>query len=1202
MKLRTRMVSAGRTSCLAIAATLFLLQGAMRQAEAVTYTVGAGDTFELASDGTDNASGNRIEVTGDATLKLAGTATNGEFPLKLNIRFTEEATLVVDSSDIAGCAAIRMTGHVRDNSGAAKIELPAGIGSFVIGTATKGADSALSFPLLDSDIAFTDVSGRVVFTNDATVTRFPSCAWSVAEGTRIASLGSSVFAPGDFTLADYDVQVLSAETFAEDATVSVPSGRTLYVRPCVFSSSNDGTWNGTGKCLMTNRVVLGGADARLCYLNNNAAEVSLDTVSGTGAIRFQGNGNLTLAANFDYAGTLEMSVNRSAAYTLCPTNGGVVSPDVLYNGATTLYVHPGGWNSGETAARLASIGRTTGSSASLALHVAGRQTLTVGSLSGAITAIADGRYSSLVVERLAAGTQLKLQSGVALTVLAFEAGATIELEEDSSGNRDWSITGPSGSSACALPIVYAADMSGSTLAVGGNLAFDDAIPVSTLTLLSGATITAPVAVGTKVVNNGATFVQTVKTWQDKIALWTDASAANTFSYVKDEFPSATFLADNQIMEWKDCRASHQVDGAFRIRLTPFDSATIQNKNTHKQTFPFVEENDGLQSVRLAFQYGRGFVATGPRAAATVSTKFALLVFNSKNGGGNALLGTTGSKLRREAATVSAPSAAMVDDPLVYANVAGLSFRTNGVEVADPAGTKPTGGWQIIAISCAAGLDVGSICHDGTSNAGNGNGGQIYAEIMLFGEMPTESEIEAAETYLARKWNLPIGHDPVDCAVSMGLSGSGSVSLAADATVTSGVFNGTVNLNGHKLSIATGSELLPFTEKEIPSDGRVLWIDPSLAGAVVHGADAEKPLEVAYIHARDNNGLLTAATNMCVASPYSADIDMRVRTVSGSRAAGVASTWLDFSNGYANDSYRNHLQVKKDLGSDIPTSYADTATFRQIDVKAGFFALDTARGGGTLLSTTVNGKGAGFRPRGANAKIWPSDNAPQILAADTYLDGVPVDATSQTFSFCPEVMSFNFKPESAAVAVKMFGYSGTTESTSVNPEIMGEWLLFSKTLDDADRRGIEAYLMKKWLGRQLDGYSDFRDMTVVGDGVLVVDDVRHLPALSAAFTGTVELTGNTLSFTLPVNGGDAAVDAVDISGQSVALPGVVTVNVNMAGAKSGTYRLLRAGQFAGETVFALGTVAGQGNKRVELVVSDTEVAVRVHPQGFLLSIR
>ena len=126
-------------------------------ASATVYTAGQGETFELASDGAANAAGNLIDVSGSATLKLTGTAADGMFPMRLNVRFTSEAAnavLTVDASEVAGCTTLRMTGHLRDNSGTATIALPSTIGELVIGSSVKGSMYDLNFPVLEPDVSF----------------------------------------------------------------------------------------------------------------------------------------------------------------------------------------------------------------------------------------------------------------------------------------------------------------------------------------------------------------------------------------------------------------------------------------------------------------------------------------------------------------------------------------------------------------------------------------------------------------------------------------------------------------------------------------------------------------------------------------------------------------------------------------------------------------------------------------------------------------------------------------------------------------------------------------------------------------------------------------------------------------------------------------------------------------------------------------
>ena len=1185
---------------------------------ATTYTVATGETFELASGGSENVADNRLDVSGSATLKLTGTATGGAFPLKLDIRFTSDAAnavLTVDASEVADCTSIRMTGDTRDNSGSATISLPSGMCEFVIGATSRRYSDELSFPSFEPNVSFAG-EGAVVFTNDVAVVKLPTCTWRVANGARVATFGPNVLSNEDFSLSSYDVELCNPASFDSGATVAVPSGRTLYVRPCRFNNEHNGTWIGTstigsdGMGYITNNIALGGAGAKVAYFNNNDIYGIDGTVSGAGDVYVYGHGDVYMRGAFDWTGTFTMAnigLSSQAKYVFYPTNNASITPAIVvnhtYGGDFSFY--PAGWPDVATTLRLTSFAGN-GTTKYASIRVADKETITVGQISGAVRALYGGAGAKLVVESLAANATLYLRPNLDLTVKALGAGAKVVLESAGGEDEKWLISGPAAGDAVSLSCEYPENASESTVVLGGRLAFPNTepLPFGAVTIREGSEISANIADGTKIVNEGGTLTQLVSTWRDKVTLWTDASDASTLTYAKVAYTNElggsasssgfTSLSDAQIIEWRDRREGK----SLRFRTTKYDSS-LNNYITN--IFPYAQKTDGMDSIYFPNNGKvRMRLSTGKGENTELTVKYALFVYSGKLGGGNAFFcnQTTGYLQRK--ASQATPAASFTSAAMSYANAANLAFRTNGVDVA--ASTPLSGGWQMISFASDDGISLCAISQAVNPDHGSFNGGQIYAEILLFGKMPTEEERDAAETYLAKKWNLPLGHADVVQSqnVNVELSGFGAISLAGDAAVSNGMYSGAVNLNGRRLELSTNA--LPYTEATIPSDGRVLWIDPSFSGAVVHGGDAEKPDEVAYVYARGNDGLLTDPSSMCVASPYSSSADLRVRTVSGARASGTASTWLDFLNGYPNDNWRNHLQVKKDLSTAIPTSYSDTSTFVSINVKAGFFALDTTRGGGTVIASTVNGTGGSFKSR-SGTPIWQSGCAAAVKGASAYLDGKQIDATVSGYSSCPEVFSFNLQESDAAQAAKVFGYSGTASTTTfTNPEIMGEWLLHSKRQSETDRAGIEAYLMKKWLGKLREGFSDFRGMTVSGDGVLAAVGPEYLPVLTSAFTGSLEFSRTEWSFTLPTDGSGSAVDAVDLGSRHVALPAAVVVNLDVTGSKSGTYVLMSAGSFAEGTSFSLGAVAGQRGRKVELAAGENSVSVKITAPGMIFLVR
>ena len=1157
-----------------------------------------GATIEIAADAeheltsTENAVDNILNVAGNATLKLAGSVTDGTFTLNPAILFSGAGTLTIDTSGLTGCTAIRMVNHVRDAAanGQGVIAFPAGIAQAVFGSTSRSSARGLNnsttpraFPAFEADVSFVEAGGLFVFTNDVSLARLPATGdYVIREGARIALFGKELLGAGNYTLTNFDIQICDINSFSEGATVTVPDGRTLYVRPGKLKNATSSDWDGQS-LLVTNNIVLDGPDASLRFQNNNVPGLVGD-VTGEGKMIYGGNGSVQFFGNLSFEGALVFGEASSAnGHELRTPNGATIVPKLQFsNGGNSIKckIRPDGWSEGPTSVTIPVIESTA--TGTPILDIGREVTVNVGEISGLVEMFSSDpeRSATLVVDNLKSNAKLYVRSGLRLAVSSYEAGAQIFLVTNDLGGAGWTISGPSSGSAVTPPLNFPEDVSPLSLSFGGKLRLPDVLPVD-----------------------------------EVVTLWTDATDASTFTYARDSYVNDmggtegdtkyNYIKENQIVEWRDCRADHQVAGALRFRMVAFDRNNPSITSSNYGAFPYLETVDEKQSVRLYPSRGRAAVATGFGNNTTLTVKYALLVFNGKHGGGQALFSTTDAQMKRVENASS--QTATVDSPLIYANNVNFAFRTNGVDVAEPTQTPLTGGWQLIGFTCD-GVTVNNIGQYMSYNDASGNGKQVYGEILLFDEIPPEADRMAAESYLAKKWNLPYGDEPVDDdsnSVDLTLLGSGTMELSRSVSVTNGLFSGTVDLNGYRMTLSTNA--LPFTEATVPAADRALWIDPSLSGAVVLGDNTDKPTEVAYIYSRDNAGLLTADGNPYVVSPIAANggTDRRVRVVGGARANGTAATWLEFTDGYGNDNAGNHLLVAEKLPAQIPAAYTDSKVFANIAAKSAFFVLDTTKGGGTVVATAANGTTGSFRTRGSSTQpkpIWPNTNADDVKNAPTYLDGVQVNGATDTFSLRPEVLSFSL-PEESEATMKVFGFSGTTATEKpTNDEIMGEWILYTKVQSEETRKAIEAYLMLKWLGKLRDGFSDFRGMTVTGAGKLAMSSPDYLPTLDAGFTGTLEFSQTTWAFTLPTDGGAAAVDAVDLSGRTVALPAAVTVDIDMTGAKVGTYSLLSVGAFTGNSDVALGTVTGRGNKIVELLATPTGVSVKVRARGVIFSLR
>ena len=125
--------------------------------------------------------------------------------------------------------------------------------------------------------------------------------FTVESGAEVALQGANPLHLGDaFTMADYDLLVLSADAIPSTCTVTVNPGRTLSFKPCDpnkgSASAYPWLWTGIAARVGAFPVVLNGNGARiLCRNVNSALLVLLSTVSGTGEILFQSDSTVNYA-------------------------------------------------------------------------------------------------------------------------------------------------------------------------------------------------------------------------------------------------------------------------------------------------------------------------------------------------------------------------------------------------------------------------------------------------------------------------------------------------------------------------------------------------------------------------------------------------------------------------------------------------------------------------------------------------------------------------------------------------------------------------------------------------------------------------------------------------------------------------------------------------------------------------------------------
>lgn len=1193
--------------------------------------VTAGGTYDLSD--ASNLSANTLAFAGDATVKLNGAVADGVFELKAALLFEGAGTVTFDISALEGCTKILSRRHVRDNGLGGTLAFPAGVTEFRLGAAVRGAPGDISFPSFEADATFVEAGGKVVFENDATVVRLPTSApWEAVTGSRLSVFGTNVFGSGDYTLGNFDVQAGSVSCFASGATITVPPGRTFLVRICQLNSTpatgNLSSWQGLNGQVVPFNVHLGGEGAVFTLLNNSTHTYT-GNVTGTGTVALSAGQETTLGGNVAFEGAFASctgSENSESKIHLRKTGEAPYAyPDfnLVRSRGPAVCLEPPGAGTADVTASVASFYSSTQAAYPTKIVAAAHETVAIGTLGGNVCATGAGAGAKIVIDSLASGATLWVESGVEVTVKTAAANAKIVFKSDGE-KKSWTFNGPETGAALAPTLEF--DVADGELALGGKVKVAETLPVATLVVAADADVRATVPDGAKIVSKGGALK--APDWRDRVLQWNDAMAESSFNYAKASLPGQLgldpagasvgylnkYLADDQIVDWLDCRSEFQ---GHRFRVIRYDPDGTQGSglgdNANSYTlFPARKVIDGKPALvctkantRSRIWTATGISDNGYSGRVPLNVKCAVFVFNGSEGGGNALFTSAGNTFLRLGNLTTSQTLAeypTVDSPIVYNNVKNLSFRKNGEDV-DCTTTGLDTGWQVLSFTCSSAVSISGIGpaqdHSSYIDSAKSNGGQIFGEIIFFEDVPTADEILDIEKYLADKWGVPIAHSGSTVTKTQALFGTGTVALEAHTELAGGNFAGTLDLNGRNLTFERG--LLPFTAADIPSENRVVWFDPSLPGAVEVGEDPAKPDELTYLRSRDNDGVLTGDGSAIVFSPYSASCDRRPRVVTSERANGPALPWLEFANGSADDHYGNFLYFAK-LPYQPMANYTDSTP--KVDVpaiKAGFFVLDTTQGGGTVVSST-----AGGADPLASRSNWPLDNTVPIFndkcskdvkAANAWLDGVRIRPDERPYSFRPEVFAFSLQDDAKAVAAKIVGYflkSG--EHDTPNPEVIGEFLFYSSTVSDGTADRITAYLMNKWLGKLPKDYTDYRGMTVTGKGTLTVEDIAFMPKFGAGFVGTVELPNTGLAFTLQDDG--TVRGGLDFAGGALSLPASVTINVSANRPAMGVYPLVKFGSLASGTTFTL----AQASDRMSLETRADGLYLRCTKPGLILIVR
>ncbi len=1111
------------------------------------------------------------------------------------------------------------------------------------------ANMSSNFPQLDTPVTFEGSveGGTVHLVGYATLGDRFKGNLDFSQATRVAYWydpldGSS------YTVSDYDRVFLTP--LSSTATLTIPSGRTAVFYPAQHQSSNHNSAQAIAGTYSLPIVIEEGGT--LDVKGDKGTRVT-GALSGAGTIESTFSSReypAVIAGDVTaFTGTYRATAENGTSYaTIALTNESAATVPLMIELGTNNWFKLGAVGDGTTsmnggAMTTATIASLTGIGTQSTLALArSLKTVSIDSISQA----ANIRSYSLptarvevVVGTIESGAYVRFYGRLDARINKLGSGVKVEL-------FDYNVSGTRQS-------LTIADDAGALEELVVNDVIVAALNGGTINRISGAgrlEVTGPLTVRSVsrdiqlVVLDGGSVTyandEEDSALNDLPALWLDASATETFDYYLENVASFT-NGYKYLRRWNDRRATQtelfglNPRGEGYVRCYPY----VVTSGLNGRDYVSFGGNRFTLGNALYSQVNTstGEATSSARAAETESRRLpfnkeimvydAIFVFGSQYGGGKTLLGgyapstaeTKGFADATEQSLFSTDKTATA--PLVRGGSSEAAWRNPETPIlkssipsvqvdgsaVDATTTGLNGGWQILSFSVEEPIAVRSLGLEALTSSGHAVGGQNYAEILLYTNKLTHAQRRSVEIYLAQKWGVQhqsvglkevLTSPDVNAFLAGGLvrlGGTGNYSAVLDTTIA-GYADGELTLSeGVKVTLA--DESFPYEEEDLPTDGLVARFDPEADEDIVLASVGDL-VKVSGMYSRGSDH---TTTNLMLYG-YKGSRERRPNVVVGPRGTAPSRRWIDytFEGGAKMGTDLRLTRNSLDMGASGNNGYnaAVGAEFKSV-----FIVSDSTRGGGTLLNSAKEDRKT-FVERIDNgldfaSPIWPAGSAASVREnSSTWVNGVAVDGTTDGLSGAPEVVSATFEN---TIKAGFYGYYGGT-SINRSYSILGEVLFYSDALSDEVRGGIESFLMKKWLARLPEGYSDFRQMTVKGAGVLSATHPAALPQFDPDFTGAVEITGADLTFTFD-SVARCITEAVELN-VPVSLPESGTIRITGA-LRSGRYPLITATSIDGinPKLWTVETEVGR-KTRLQIIQNDEgsfSLSV-MGSDGFMLIVR
>lgn len=1210
---------------------------ACAEASAATYVVPAGETRRMGAygsspvaqqtDGVGNGKGDVLDLREGATVKLVYEADNFA-----TIWATIVATNGVATVDLSEFGAKSLTlssrgGFVTSGDGEGGIRIKGAraieLGGYYADTKWYNSNVMLRAP----DFEFEDPAGVINLVGRTTVEKMPTnCTWTIGNPCEITLwCNEPVFPDLDvvpFTMRELVIANPAALKPGQLVTMtngtvrfepSYPKSVSATPIPCGGTLTNPILLSGSTLIIESGMGMTEGGKA-----TNGVPVVLASSVTGTGSVRLEKYANSTELI-LDVTGSFEQEGGIVEVGSGCELRYGAAPADVQ-----DVRLAASGTVSFAPVLTVSRLSRLNGEDTSSVLKIGRNQSVSVGSVGGILHVLGAGK-----------------ETGSVLTLESWDKG--LILDEDGSVTLRYGALGDQPEQSVLSAVNDTLGTAVHVLTTGGTtdvsrVSLSHAYTHYTVTdgsVIAGAheslvlrteegvraEIQMPSKDGAVSLNGrGGSFDVTANFDLSPIVdIWFDMSRTDTMfrpgygtkwaEQWKDKCQDGDpkYPCTDQVVDWRNPSTRWRLYQTANIVNSDADGADhwiggivpyLDPDGPNGHSFLSAEKQT---SARIEFYDDTHKTI----ANATYPLEGSLVVMACKPAKAGPLLGTTTKAFDR--------GGKGIDRPVALSDAHDIWL--DGVKITPSTTKYDADRWFIVSVDITD-LKLTVLGRDGD----NSNGGSwAYGEIMIFTHKVSDTMRVTAEKYLAEKWAVtayrPGAIDVAELyAGRVVASGTGTISMPdIGETELEGSFAGTVRLNGGTLKIA--DRRLPWSETDLPREGRVGWYDPDLTNRAVKAtASYARGTEITTMWDRDGGEV------GAVGGRFLYGADKRYPALDyGARGLGPARHWLNFNNiWWTDEDWEKYEKTKEEAynpdGNNFRTKiHAEGRSFSgdamtPIVTRTGFIVQDSVLGGGMPVGTDIKsgGRHATNRKYFYDDPIITRDQSAALANGKTYLNGERVELPTTTgFTGKPELYSFVTASDFNAC------YFACYENTSSRPEvgeIMGEILLYSTVLDDEVREGIESYLMNKWLGTLPAGFADSRQATIDGIGAVIVPDAARCPQFASTFTGSVTLGGESGSFDFTIDPDvDTVENALNVPNATLTLPSACMGTVRFTkkprvGRERRVWTLVDCAGYAGGDVawtvlFADGTSYGKAVIRKS--EDGRKITVEIEPSGLIL---